>query len=255
MERHRWKLIFFLVLWGFLEQIWNFTFRTQQQNNAFPSRDKILQGKFWRNPACIYILPMQPPRISHSFHWSDWLTHPLPGICKLKAGSCHTPARESASSTGAAPSRSRDQALPKGAELHEPLHVPGETATCWWRTSKLRIWIWEGSGTCRSTSRSWWEPRPVHRRTWKSSELLLLFLHQPHPCSACDVMLYIKAWTEISWKPKFCQREVEDQAPQPWEKRDCLPRGKNPGCQHFTVKTTLHFLLAILSCNYGNYCN
>lgn len=136
---------------------------------------------------------MQPPRISHSFHWSDWLTHPLPGICKLKAGSCHTPARESASSTGAAPSRSRDQALPKGAELHEPLHVPGETATCWWRTSKLRIWIWEGSGTCRSTSRSWWEPRPVHRRTWKSSELLLLFLHQPHPCSACDVMLYIKA--------------------------------------------------------------
>lgn len=87
---------------------------------------------------------MQPPQISHSFHWwSDWLTHPLPGICKLKAGSCHTPARESASSTGAAPSRSRDQALPKGAELHEPLHVPGETATCWWRTSKLRLRIWD----------------------------------------------------------------------------------------------------------------
>lgn len=198
---------FLLVLWGFLQQIWNFTFRTQQQNNVFPSRDKILQGKFWRNPACIYILPMQPPRISHSFHWwSDWLTHPLPGICKLKVGSCHTPARESASSTGAAPSRSRDQALPKAAELHEPLHVPRETAMCWWRASKLRLLvprIWEGSGTCRSTSRSWWEPRPVHRRTWKSSELLLPFLHQPQPCSACDVMLYIKAWTEISWKPKF----------------------------------------------------
>jgi len=27
------------------------------------------------------------------------------------------------------------------------------------------------------------------------------------------------------------------------------------GCQYFNLKTTLHFLLVILSCNYENYCN
>lgn len=53
-----------------------------------------------------------------------------------------------------------------------------------------------------------------------------------------------------------CQWKVEGQVPDPWEKRDCSPRGKKtPGCQRFSVKTTLYFLLAILSCNYGNYCN
>lgn len=27
------------------------------------------------------------------------------------------------------------------------------------------------------------------------------------------------------------------------------------GCQYFNLKTTLRFLLLILSCNYENYCN
>lgn len=78
-------------------------------------------------------------------------------------------------------------------------------------TSQLRLLvpgIWEGSGTSRNKSRLWWEPRPVHRRTWKSSELLRLFHRQPQPCSACAVTLQKLWWchkarAEIPWKPKL----------------------------------------------------
>lgn len=187
---------FLLVLWGFLQRIWSFTFRTQQRNNVFPSRDKILQGKFSRNPACIYILPVQPVRISHSFlPWSDWLTHPVPGICKGKAGSCHTSVSQPRSheqppaGAGIGPFRKEQSFLNPFMGLDNQACANGERWGSYIQTRVTRARDLGGIWDLRNTSRLQGEPRPVHGSISKSPELLLLLLHQPQPCSACDVTL------------------------------------------------------------------